>query len=206
MIENTGQRDPIVHLAGSFGPAGFGGYIEEMEAAGQRQLVNSQLLPTKLNHDTEADFLALGFTFGDPDPSDPLFRPATLPEGWTRQGSDHSMWSHLLDGLGRKRVAIFYKAAFYDRRALMCLETPLSYLRNALYHDSEVVLDDEWLSVAVVDRELAAIRDGESRDAAANAEERSGYWTERAAEHRAEAAKAEALRIRLVAAASRAER
>ncbi|MFI5934745.1 hypothetical protein [Actinoplanes sp. NPDC051494] len=119
MIENTSKRGPLLHLAGSLG--GPGRYIEEMESSGQTQLVNSDRLPTRINHGAQADFEAVGFVFGDIDKRDPLFRQVTLPAGWKRQGSDHAMWSYIVDKQGSKRVAIFYKAAFYDRDAFMSL-------------------------------------------------------------------------------------
>ena len=95
--------------------------IERMEAEGQRQLVNSDVLPVQIMGATEADFETLGFRFGEPV-ADGLFRSATLPEGWEREGSDHSMWSYVVDREGKRRVGIFYKAAFYDRDAFMSLE------------------------------------------------------------------------------------
>ncbi len=119
MIENTSRRDPYLHLLGALGDAGS--YIEDQERDGQKQLVNSDRLPTEISHGTQADFEALGFVFGDVDPDDPLFRQVTLPDGWVRRGSDHAMWSYIDDERGRERVAIFYKAAFYDRRASMSL-------------------------------------------------------------------------------------
>lgn len=97
--------------------------ILAMERSGQTELVLSDLLPTGLGFDeSDADYEALGFVFGDVVDGDPLFRKAKLPDGWTREGSDHAMWSYLLDADGYRRVAIFYKAAFYDRRAEMSIE------------------------------------------------------------------------------------
>jgi hypothetical protein len=121
-IDNTTKRlrDPVeasLYLMEALANEGRPGQIEAMEAEGQRQLVNSDRLPT----DRKGDFEALGFTFGEPDKNDPMFCPATLPPGWTRKGSDHAMWSYLLDEHGKQRVAIFYKAAPYDRRAFMRL-------------------------------------------------------------------------------------
>jgi hypothetical protein len=114
-ITNTTQDDHWTKLAHSL-PGG----IEAQEAAGQRELVHSDRLPTDTGYScTDADFEALGFTFGPPDPDDPMFRPATLPAGWSRKGSGHSMWSHIVDERGLDRVSIFYKAAFYDRSAHM---------------------------------------------------------------------------------------
>ncbi|HEV2927831.1 MAG TPA: hypothetical protein VGW74_03995, partial [Propionibacteriaceae bacterium] len=96
-IENTSKRDPLLHYVGMSGD-GPTGYIEGMEAAGQRQLVNSDRLPAKVqDQDGDKPYLALGFTLDKPDPSDPMFRTATLPEGWRREGSDHSMWSYIVD-------------------------------------------------------------------------------------------------------------
>lgn len=118
-IENTATRDHLHHLVGALRDDGVGGYIEDMEAAGQTQLVNSDRLPTD-NQDREA-MEALGFVFGETDPADPIFLSATLPDGWKRAASDHSMWSHIVDERGIRRVAIFYKAAFYDRSAFMRL-------------------------------------------------------------------------------------
>jgi hypothetical protein len=140
-IEDTAGRDPLLHLAGAWG--GTGRYIEEMEQQGQHQLVHSDRLPTRLNFSKEEDFLAAGFTFGEPDPQDPLFRPATLPEGWKREGSDHSMWSYIVDDKGRQRVRVFYKAAWYDRDAFMSLVSPLEDL-NDLYDQriKELPVDD----------------------------------------------------------------
>ena len=93
--------------------------IENMEAQGQRELVASTVLPFPGFGASDADFEALGFTFGDKVPGDDLFRQATLPEGWTRKGTEHAMHTDVLDERGIARVAVFYKAAFYDRRADM---------------------------------------------------------------------------------------
>ena len=88
------------------------GGIEAQEAAGQRQLVQSSVLPKEC---PRAELEAMGIVFGAD--VDDLFISVTLPVGWTKQPTDHHMWSDLLDEKGRTRAAIFYKAAFYDRRA-----------------------------------------------------------------------------------------
>jgi hypothetical protein len=116
---NTTAEPPEAHLLGLM--SGSDAYIEGMEARGQRELVRSEVLPTEILRGTDADFEALGFTFGDPVDGDPMFRKATLPDGWTKQGTDHSMWSKVVDHRGIERAAIFYKAAFYDRSAHMSL-------------------------------------------------------------------------------------
>lgn len=90
--------------------------IEAQEARGQAQLMESDVLPVKGSDGLEK----LGFKLGEPSPDDPLFRPVTFPPGWTKKPApDHSMWSYLYDDKGRERGNVFYKAAFYDRRADM---------------------------------------------------------------------------------------
>lgn len=95
------------------------GGIEAQEAEGQRTFVNSATLPRRIVNGTREDLEAMGIVFGDN--ADDLFVNVTLPEGWTKMGTDHSMWSDLLDDKGRKRAAMFYKAAFYDRNAHLSL-------------------------------------------------------------------------------------
>lgn len=123
MIENTSRRPNELHLLGMHAD-GQSDYIAGMEAAGQRQLVNSDRLPVDMRvglNGARSEFEALGFTFGDPDPDDPLFCQATLPDGWRREPSEHDMWSYIVDETGTRRVEVFYKAAWYDRRAFMRL-------------------------------------------------------------------------------------
>ncbi len=92
------------------------GGIERQEAAGQASFVQSTTLPK----DCDRNILTLaGVIFGDD--FDDLFVTVQLPDGWKKQATEHSMHSDLLDEKGRKRGAIFYKAAFYDRKAHMSL-------------------------------------------------------------------------------------
>lgn len=148
MIDNTSESmkdrgNRIAFLAAAMGPGGSDQAIAEQEARGQAQLVNSDRLPTDL-HGERAAFEALGFTFGEPDPRDPMFMPATLPDGWKREGSDHDMWSYVVDELGRRRVGVFYKAAFYDRSAHMHIESVYGYLSSCVYYGRDIVTDDTW--------------------------------------------------------------
>lgn len=164
MIENSANRDPLLHLLGAMG--GNDRYIADMESTGQRQLVHSDRLPVKLNGDTDADFEAVGFAFGEPDKADPLFRPATLPKGWSREAGDHSMWSYIVDAHGRRRVSIFYKAAFYDRDAFMSLATPLGDLSRFLYGEIDALPVDDWTTREVWVEVLTAHRERLLREAA----------------------------------------
>jgi len=112
-VENTSDRDPMLHVLGMV-DEGSSNYIEGMEAAGQKQVVSAAVMPT----DGPWDKLeALGFVRGEPVAGDPIFVNCQLPPGWTKQATDHSMWSKVHDDRGIERVAVFYKAAFYDRSA-----------------------------------------------------------------------------------------
>jgi hypothetical protein len=111
-IENTSNRDPLLNLIGLMG--GSETYITEMEAAGARQVANSDKLPAK--GDWEAAE-ALGIIKGEPVPGDDLFVTVTLPEGWSRKLTDHDMYTNIVDERGIPRVQVGYKAAFYDRWA-----------------------------------------------------------------------------------------
>ena len=154
MIRNTtaDMNDPLnamLFLAEAMGPGGTSGAIEAQEKSGQTQLVNSDRLPTDTDG-TDADFLAVGFTFGNPDPTDPMFRPATLPAGWSREATGHSMHSNIVDELGRKRVGIFYKAASYDRHADMRLTTVYGYVANRVYDGEPIISDGIWATPAAI--------------------------------------------------------
>lgn len=161
---NSGHRLLLLAAGMHSGQAGVTEFIEAQERAGQQQLVASTLLPTRVNHGTDADFEAVGFTFGKPVNGDTLFRPATLPEGWEKQGSDHDMWSYIVDGLGRQRVSVFYKAAWYDRDAFMSLISLSTYVYDHVAGRCELVADDTWATpeaIAKVALELAAYKQEE---------------------------------------------
>lgn len=117
-VKNTGNPAAIAALAkGDFVNAlvaSTPGGIERSEKAGQVALVNSTRIPKEMSPDRET-FEVIGFRFGEP--YDDLFLDAELPPGWSRETTDHSMHSNILDERGRRRVSVFYKAAFYDRRA-----------------------------------------------------------------------------------------
>lgn len=162
MIENTTDRDPLLHMLGLMSD-GNNGYIEGMEAAGQRQFVGSEQLPTR---SPIAELEALGFVFGPVDPRDDLFRPCTLPDGWVKRGTDHSMWSEIVDDKGRRRVSIFYKAAFYDRSAHASLVHPASRLSDAIYADecpATIELDELLTADAARDYLSEALRENARR-------------------------------------------
>jgi hypothetical protein len=154
--------EPLLFLAEAMAGGGQGVPIERQERDGQRQLVNSDRLPA----DRRGDFEALGFTFGEPDGSDPMFCPATLPPGWNREGSDHAMWSYITDEHGRQRVAIFYKAAFYDRSAFMRLESVEWYVTKHVQYDGPLVITDDWATRETVRAAMEQYRDAKITEAA----------------------------------------
>lgn len=96
------------------------GGIEAQERAGQASLVGNTTLPKDMDFgNTRETLKQMGITLGAE--VDDLFVEAQLPDGWTKRATDDAMWSDLLDEKGRRRAAIFYKAAFYDRNAHMSL-------------------------------------------------------------------------------------
>lgn len=95
------------------------GGIERQEAEGQRAMVANSHLPKEMRGATRDQLEAKGFIFGAD--VDDLFVAVTLPAGWQIKATSHSMHSDLLDGAGRVRAGIFYKAAFYDRKASLSM-------------------------------------------------------------------------------------
>ena len=135
---------------GNFIAASTPGGIEAQEKMGQQILVKSEMLPIKCRPEREV-FESLGIVFGKE--VDELFVEAQLPEGWSKQETDHSMHSDVLDEQGRKRIGIFYKAAFYDRRADMYLTRRYSYQKKYLldYDDPDYYTSGSY--GAVVDHD-----------------------------------------------------
>lgn len=106
--------DMFMELVDGKGPEGA---IERQEKKGQQQLVSRDYLPVDAPWE---QLEQLGFKrVGEVDR---VLCEATLPEGWEKRASDHSMWSYIHDEKGRKRAAVFYKAAFYDRSAHLSLQ------------------------------------------------------------------------------------
>ncbi len=105
------------------------GSIERQEAQGQHDLVASTQLPVKGTKDKEEMWAKMGIELGPLRPDD-IFRDAVLPPGWELKATYHHMWSDLVDANGMPRAGIFYKAAFYDRRAHVRLNRRFSYTQD----------------------------------------------------------------------------
>lgn len=163
-ITNTAAQQPIEHLAGAISMGGQE-YLAHVEQRGQDELVASSLLPARargLDNDGWREFEELGFVRGEQVPGDELFVRAELPAGWRREGSEHAMWSHIVDERGIKRVAVFYKAACYDRRAHMHICRPGAELSSDIIYGSDpVALPQQW----------ALLTDGEKADFRADVDE-----------------------------------
>lgn len=141
MVENTSKRDPMLHLLGSLAE-GQSGYIEGMEAEGQRQFVASaELMPAD---GPWAVLAELGF--GEPQRTeDDLFVRSTLPAGWRKVATDHAMWSNVEDERGLPRVGVFYKGAFYDRSAFCHVIGAGRHLAmEAIYGDAPPARPEKW--------------------------------------------------------------
>ena len=98
------------------------GGIEAQESDGQKEFVANETLPQECPRE---ELEQLGFIFGENN--DDIFIRVQFPIGWSKQPTDHSMWSDLIDNNGRKRGLIFYKAAFFDRSAHMRLHPRYSF-------------------------------------------------------------------------------
>jgi hypothetical protein len=152
--------------------AGTRGGVEQQEAAGQAVLVESRALPKQIEGATREQLGALGFRFGAD--IDDIFVECELPAGWSKQATDDSRHSHLLDEQGRIRGRIFYKAAFYDRSADMSMALRFSidifergndgeHRRACVKKGDEVVHElGEWNTTARGDRDRELHKAGEA--------------------------------------------
>jgi len=114
---NTAKMNPMDILVGAM--MNPDKHIEGMEAEGQQQLVDSNVLPTEMRSEDREKLELLGVQFLEIVPDDYLFTYVTLPEGWKVIPTEHNMWTTLVDGKGKEIASIFYKAAFYDRKAFL---------------------------------------------------------------------------------------
>lgn len=115
MKQITTPAELIALLQGNL-EAGTPAGIVASEKAGQGVVVNSDILPREsFRGDSKTALEALGIEVTGIH--DDLFYAVKLPAGWGKEGTEHNMWSVLKDETGKVRAEIFYKAAFYDRKA-----------------------------------------------------------------------------------------
>lgn len=99
--------------------------VPVQEKLGQLALASSTQLPIKGLLGERARWEVLGVKILDDVKSDDsLFCHVELPPGWRKVPRDHDYWTDLVDAEGTVHAEIFYKAAFYDRRANVRLTDP----------------------------------------------------------------------------------
>ncbi len=89
-LRNTAADHPMPNLLAAMDARHRAGdpsnMILEQETTGQRQLVNSDVLPTEYkgrDHSAIKEALTnIGFVFGDVVNGDPMFQSVQLPAGW----------------------------------------------------------------------------------------------------------------------------
>ena len=111
--------EEAIKLATRIQIAATPGGIEQQESAGQRELLERNILPRLIRGGTREQLAQFGLRFGKD--IDDLFVECVLPLGWTKKAGEWDTHNDLLDEKGRVRAFIFFKAAFYDRQAHMSL-------------------------------------------------------------------------------------
>jgi hypothetical protein len=133
-VTNTADSDNLVLNACEMLLFGSDAAIKRQERLGAQEAVESTTLPTP-DAETRTQYEALGFVFGETAPGDDLFCNVTMPAGWKKQRTDHSMHNDIVDAQGRRRGSFFYKAAFYDRKA--DLHAPIYRYNVREFYDSK---------------------------------------------------------------------
>ncbi len=164
------------------------GAVGQQEMAGQRQLLASGMLPADIRGANDAELAALGFTLGEADPRDPLFRRGSLPPGWSLRPMSDPRGSHLLDEHGRERGEIFYKAAFYDRKATLSLHSLAWHVARQVRADAPIVTDETWATPQAVEQALRTLA-GQEDELADEQAQYGPRWMDDAKGHRAAAAR-----------------
>lgn len=141
------------------------GGIEAQEKRGQQEQAEQETLPMELGPNT-GSFEKAGFLLGE-KLSD-LFQEAIFPDGWYKKPTDHSLYTDILDGDGRRRGSIFFKDAFYDRSAKATL-TRRFLVKTITDRDSNLVTAIIEDAAGMVERSVGGMerpRWGEGRELA----------------------------------------
>ena len=123
MNKIDGKLQAMVTLAAVMSGEGIDDVLDDEERAAQSRLSISDSLPIKGMGKCPK---SLGLVW-DKGCSDPLFVEVKLPIDWKKVPTDHPMWTHLVDHMGRKRAAIFYKSALWDNEAFIQWEPRYGY-------------------------------------------------------------------------------
>lgn len=127
------------------------GGIEAQEHQGQSDFVVSDSLPKQgLEDGVKQKLESMGFIFGAD--IDELFVLCKLPDGWYKKADDHNMHSYLIDNKGGKRAHIFYKAAFYDRRARITISCRFQFSGHHIPEDDRAIpVEDRKEVLTIID-------------------------------------------------------
>lgn len=97
----------------NFVTASTPGGVQAQEREGQAALTQALTrLPKAMDREMGEE---RGFVYGED--FDDIFVNVTAPAGWTLRPTAHPLHSEILDDTGTVRGTVFFKAAFYDRRA-----------------------------------------------------------------------------------------
>lgn len=111
-IKNTSEKEARPEWLMGGNPSA----IDAQEKSGQEELAASSQLPREGLDELAAEH---GIEILGPSEGDDLFMNVRMPDGMKIEPTDHSMWSRLVATDGTELARIFYKAAFYDRRAFI---------------------------------------------------------------------------------------
>lgn len=142
--------------------------IENQEAAGQQELIESQQLPRSCNHprgvNAAEQYHKMGIKVFTSSKGDDLFMGVKLPDGWKKEATGHSMWNNLVDDKGRIRATFFYKAAFYDRDAFVNFGTRYLWTDDHSEKDSTSYIVKDTATGEILFRTEKQIKDYEDKD------------------------------------------
>lgn len=111
--------------------------LENIELEGQDEITRRTKFPKDM-HPERSVWEEVGFKFSD-IPDDDLLCDGTLPDGWNIQGTEHPMWSEIIDKDNNIRGTIFYKASPYDRKAFMSLNQKYKIERESINNTDSTI-------------------------------------------------------------------
>lgn len=127
--------------------------IRQQESAGQSRFVASETLPKECRNDVSQSEIYQKFGIEITGEADDLFNYVKLPDGWEKRATGHAKHSELIDEKNRVRALIFYKAAFYDRRADHSFCSRLSFTVASFDNPSDYSRDNALIAAYVMDND-----------------------------------------------------